>query len=193
MVMWEYAQLRYRRNISYTHIFNKEWNFTVRGNYTYSANEIINWEQPPTRYPYQPYNGYPLSSIRGYIATGLFTDEDDIEFSAKQSFGGFKVMPGDIKYKDINGDGVINTDDQVFLSDPTYPRLMYGFGGEMKYKDFTLGILFKEQEKPIFHVGYNGNGAGYVPFYNGKIGNVLTMVMTHPTVGTEGICFGKRY
>lgn len=164
-------------NISYTHIFNKEWNFTVRGNYTYSANEIINWEQPPTRYPYQPYNGYPLSSIRGYIATGLFTDEDDIEFSAKQSFGGFKVMPGDIKYKDINGDGVINTDDQVFLSDPTYPRLMYGFGGEMKYKDFTLGILFKGTGKTdFFHVGYNGNGAGYVPFYNGKIGNVLTMV-----------------
>lgn len=137
-------------NISYTHIFNKEWNFTVRGNYTYSANEIINWEQPPTRYPYQPYNGYPLSSIRGYIATGLFTDEDDIEFSAKQSFGGFKVMPGDIKYKDINGDGVINTDDQVFLSDPTYPRLMYGFGGEMKYKDFTLGILFKGTGKTDF-------------------------------------------
>ncbi len=164
-------------NISYTHIFNKEWNFTVRGNYTYSANEIINWEQPPTRYPYQPYNGYPLSSIRGYIATGLFTDEDDIEFSAKQSFGGFKVMPGDIKYKDINGDGVINTDDQVFLSDPTYPRLMYGFGGEMKYKDFTLGILFKGTGKTdFFHVGYGGNGAGYVPFYNGKIGNVLTMV-----------------
>lgn len=164
-------------NISYTHIFNKEWNFTVRGNYTYSANEIINWEQPPTRYPYQPYNGYPLSSIRGYIATGLFTDEDDIEFSAKQSFGGFKVMPGDIKYKDINGDGMINTDDQVFLSDPTYPRLMYGFGGEMKYKDFTLGILFKGTGKTdFFHVGYNGNGAGYVPFYNGKIGNVLTMV-----------------
>ena len=162
-------------NISYTHIIDNDWNFTVRGNYTYSANEIINWEQPPTRYPYQPYNGFPLSALRGYIATGLFADEDDIAFSAAQSFGGFKVMPGDIKYKDINGDGVINTDDMVFLSDPTYPRLMYGFGGEMKYKDFTLGVLFKGTGKTDFyHVGYGGNGAGYVPFNNGRVGNVLT-------------------
>lgn len=164
-------------NISYTHEIRKDWSFTIRGNYTYSANEIINWEQAPTRYPYQLYNGYPLSALRGYIATGLFTDEDDIAFSAAQSFGGFKVMPGDIKYKDINGDGIINSDDQVFLSDPTYPRLMYGFGGEMKYKDLTLGILFKGTGKTDFyHVGYRGNGAGYVPFNNGKIGNVLTMV-----------------
>lgn len=162
-------------NISYTHIIDDDWNFTVRGNYTYSANEIINWEQPPTRYPYQPYNGFPLSALRGYIATGLFADEDDIAFSAAQSFGGFKVMPGDIKYKDINGDGVINTDDMVFLSDPTYPRLMYGFGGEMKYKNFTLGVLFKGTGKTDFyHVGYGGNGAGYVPFNNGRVGNVLT-------------------
>jgi len=164
-------------NVSYTHEIQKDWSFTIRGNYTYSANEIINWEQPPTRYPYQPYNGYPLSALRGYIASGLFTDEDDIAFSATQSFGGFKVMPGDIKYKDINGDGIINSDDQVFLSDPTYPRLMFGFGGEMKYKDLTLGVLFKGTGKTDFyHVGYGGNGAGYVPFNNGKIGNVLTMV-----------------
>ena len=164
-------------NISYTQEIQKDWSFTIRGNYTYSANEIINWEQPPTRYPYQPYNGYPLSALRGYIASGLFTDEDDIAFSATQSFGGFKVMPGDIKYKDINGDGIINSDDQVFLSDPTYPRLMFGFGGEMKYKDLTLGVLFKGTGKTDFyHVGYGGNGAGYVPFNNGKIGNVLTMV-----------------
>ena len=169
-------------NISYSHVINREWSFTVRGNYTYSQNEIINWEEPPTKYPYQPYNGYPHNAIRGYIATGLFTDQDDVDFSAKQSFGGFKVMPGDIKYKDINGDGVINSDDKVYLSDPTYPRLMYGFGGEIQYKNFTLGILFKGTGKTNFyHVGYyheeyGTNGPGYVPFNNGRIGNVLTMV-----------------
>lgn len=164
-------------NISYTHEINKDWNFTIRGNYTYSSNEIINWEEPPTRYPYQPLNGYPHQAIKGYISTGLFADEADVKNSAVQSFGGFKVMPGDIKYKDINGDGVINSDDRVFLSDPTYPRLMYGFGGEMKYKNFTLGVLFKGTGKTDFyHVGYRSNGPGYVPFNNGKVGNVLTMV-----------------
>ena len=164
-------------NISYTHEISDDWNFTIRGNYTYSTNEIINWEEPPTRYEYQPLNGFPFQATKGYIATGLFKDEDDIEFSAKQSFGGFKVMPGDIKYKDVNGDGVINSDDRVFLSDPTYPRVMYGFGGEMQYKNFTMGILFKGTGKTDFyHVGYGGNGAGYVPFNDGRIGNVLTIV-----------------
>ncbi|MDR1171714.1 MAG: TonB-dependent receptor [Bacteroidales bacterium] len=169
-------------NISFLQEINKDWSFTVRGNYTYSQNEILYWEEPPTPYPYQLRKGYPNSAIRGYIATGLFADEDDVAYSAVQSFGGFKVMPGDIKYKDVNGDGVINSDDQVYLSDPTYPRLMYGFGGELKYKNFTLGILFKGTGKTTFyHVGYyhypyGTNGPGYVPFNDGRIGNVLATV-----------------
>jgi hypothetical protein len=91
-------------------------------------------------------------------------------------------MPGDIKYRDVNGDGVIDSDDRVFLSDPTFPRLMYGFGGEIKYKNFTLGVMFKGTGKTNFyHVGYNHssygiNGPGYVPFNNGETGNVLTIV-----------------
>jgi hypothetical protein len=53
---------------------------------------------------------------------------------------------------------------------------MYGFGGEFRYKNLTVGILFKGTGKTdFFHVGYNGNGTGYVPFYNGINGNVLTI------------------
>ena len=167
-------------NISFTQPVNEKLSFTLRGNYTFSQNEILNWEQAPTRYPYQLLNGYPYGAIRGYIAQGLFKDENDVAYSAVQSFGGFKVQPGDIKYKDVNGDGVINSDDQVFLSDPTYPRLMYGFGGEVKYRNLTLGVLFKGTGRTdFFHVGYSDaygtNGPGYVPFNNGKVGNVLTI------------------
>ncbi|MDR2385670.1 MAG: TonB-dependent receptor [Tannerella sp.] len=169
-------------NIAYIQEINKDWSFTIRANYTYSQNEVINWEQTPAKYPYQLYNGYPTNRIQGYIALGLFRDEQDVTSSPVQTFGGEKVMPGDIKYKDINGDGVINSDDRVFLSDPTFPRLMYGFGGEVNYKDFTLGILFKGTGKTDFyHVGYyhssyGTNGAGYVPFNNGETGNVLSIV-----------------
>jgi TonB-linked SusC/RagA family outer membrane protein len=169
-------------NISFSQEITKDWSFTVRGNYTYSQNEILYWEELPTPYPYQLREGYPYNAIRGYIATGLFADENDVAYSAVQSFGGFKVMPGDIKYRDVNGDGVINSDDQVYLSDPTYPRLMYGFGGELRYKNFTLGVLFRGTGKTTFyHVGYyqypyGTNGPGYVPFNDGRIGNVLTMI-----------------
>jgi TonB-linked outer membrane protein, SusC/RagA family/TonB-dependent outer membrane receptor, SusC/RagA subfamily, signature region len=169
-------------NISYTHQFNNDLSFTVRGNFTYSTNKIENWEQAYPKYNYQQYSGFPVSVIRGYIATGLFKDEQDVKSSPKQSFGGFEVLPGDIKYKDVNGDGQINTDDRVVLSYPTYPRLMYGFGGEFKYKNLTIGVLFKGTgDTDFFHVGYNDpdagiNGMGYVPFYGQEIGNVLTIL-----------------
>jgi len=177
-------------NVAYMHEINKDWSFTIRGNYTFSDNEVLYWEELPTRFPYQMREGYPHNAQKGYIATGLFKDDDDITFSARQSFGGFKVMPGDIKYKDVNGDGVINSDDMVALSNPRFPRLMYGFGGELKYKNFTLGVLFRGTGKTDFyHVGYDKdrinrftdvnyspNGYGYVPFYYGRLGNVLTMV-----------------
>jgi hypothetical protein len=92
-----------------------------------------------------------------------------------QSFGG-TVLPGDIKYKDVNGDGIINTDDMVPLSGPTYPVIMYGFGGEIQYKAFTLGVLFKGRgHTPYYHVGQGGNGMGYVPFHGGDYGNVLSI------------------
>jgi hypothetical protein len=172
-------------NIAFTRAINKDWSFTVRGNYTFSQNEVINWEQPPTKYPYQSFNGFPVNRIQGYVATGLFRDDQDVTSSPVQTFGGEKVRPGDIKYADINGDGVIDSDDMLFLSDPTFPRLMYGFGGEIKYRNFTIGVLFKGTGKTDFyHVGYgfwvnrnyNVNGPGYVPFNNGETGNVLTIV-----------------
>ncbi|MDR1864743.1 MAG: TonB-dependent receptor [Bacteroidales bacterium] len=172
-------------NIAFTQEVARDWNVTLRANYTYSHNEVQNWEQTPQKYPYQIYNGYPNDAVRGYIATGLFRDEQDVTSSPVQTFGGVKVMPGDIKYKDVNGDGVIDTDDRVALSNPVFPRLMYGFGGEVKYKDLTLGVLFKGTgNTDFYHVGQRvtqssvtyTNGMGYVPFHGGETGNVLTIV-----------------
>lgn len=168
-------------NISFTQKINKDMSFTLRGNFTYSANEVQNWEQAVQKYSYKDKAGYVNNAYRGYIALGLFRDEADIAASPKQTFGDY--LPGDIKYKDVNGDGQITDDDQVPLSYPNYPRLMYGFGGEFVYKKLTLGVLFKGTGNTDYYfVDDNGywdkgkNGEGYVPFYGGKTGNVLTIV-----------------
>ena len=172
-------------NISYLHELNKEMDFTVRGNFTYSKNAVINWEEANPKYPYQEMGGYPLYCVRGYQSLGLFKDEHDIETSPLQSFG--TVMPGDIKYRDVNGDGQVNSDDMAPLAYRPLPLLMYGFGGEFRYKSFTVGIMFKGTgNTDVFHVGYtdpsdvgkprvDNNGNGYLPFNNGQFGNVLTL------------------
>lgn len=157
---------------SYKHTINDDMSFTIRGNFTYSKNNVQNWEEANPKYPYQEVSGYPYGSIRGYQSLGLFRDWDDVNNSPAQ-FG--KVQPGDIKYRDINGDGVINSDDRVPLTHSTYPLLMYGFGGEFNYKKFTLGVLFKGTGQTDFFYSGNGIGTGYVPFFNGVNGNVLNL------------------
>lgn len=169
-------------NISYSTQLTPDFGFTARANFTYSRNLVQNWEQAYMEYPYLEFNGFPYNSIRGYQAIGLFKDEDDIKYSPSQTFG--TVLPGDIKYKDVNGDGVINNLDKVPLTHSNFPLTMYGFGGEFRYKNLTLGLLFKGTGKTsFFYVGqemeHNNvkevNGMGYMPFHQGTEGNVLTL------------------
>jgi len=168
---------------SYTYDINTDMSATIRGNYTYSKNNVLNWEEANPKYPYQENSGYPYQAMRGYQAIGLFKDQHDIDTSPMQTFG--PVMPGDIKYRDINGDGRIDGDDRIPLSYNTYPMLMYGFGGEYRYKAFTVGILFQGTGKTdFFYSGqsvnianvWSNNGPGYIPFYDGESGNVLSFI-----------------
>jgi TonB-linked SusC/RagA family outer membrane protein len=155
-------------NIAYTHQITNDMDFTIRGNYTFAQNKILNYEKTYDEYPYQDYTGLPNNVWRGYQSLGFFKDEDDIKYSPKQSWG--EVKPGDLKYKDINGDGKIDQNDQVPISySQMFPQLMYGLGGQYRYKNFTLGVLFKGTGK----VDYFRNNTGYIPFNNGEMGNVL--------------------
>jgi TonB-linked SusC/RagA family outer membrane protein len=155
-------------NAAYTHTLNKDMDFTVRGNFTFAQNKIVNYEKTYDEYPYQDYSGLPNNVWRGYQCLGFFKDEDDIKYSPKQSWG--EVQPGDLKYKDINGDGKVDQNDMVPISyQQMYPQLMYGFGGQFRYKVLTLGILFKGTGK----VDYYRNNTGYIPFNDGEQGNVL--------------------
>jgi len=171
-------------NISYQHDINTNMSFTIRGNYTFTKNNVIDWEEANPKYPYQELGGYPLNAVRGYQSLGLFKDQNDIDTSPIQTFGA--VMPGDIKYRDVNGDGKIDQDDMVPLGFTPLPNLMYGFGGEFRYKQFTLGVMFKGTgNTDVFQVGYTdpsdydprvyNNGNGYLPFNNGLYGNILTL------------------
>lgn len=158
-------------NISYMHQFNKDWSLTVRANFTYTNNKLTAYEQSGVKYPYQSYIGTPYGNQRGLIALGLFKDQADIDNSPKQTFMS-NVMPGDIKYKDVNGDGIINTDDEVLIGNSTVPRLQYGFAFELRYKRLSVSALF--EGVGIVDFMYGGNG--FYPFTGKQTGNVLSIV-----------------
>lgn len=77
------------------------------------------------------------------MADGLFSSQEEIDIWADQSSFGSVIMPGDIKYRDINGDGKISEEDQVMLSSyGNVPRMQYGLGLNIQYKRFDFGIFF---------------------------------------------------
>lgn len=162
-------------NVSYFHSLNNDMDFSVRANYTFSQNIIDYFEENKLPFDYMSVTGKPYGIIRGYISEGLFKDSEEIETSPDQ--GGFgRVRPGDIKYRDVNGDGIINEDDRVPLSyGNQVPRMMFGVGGDFRVKKLTLAILFKGAAKVEYYRAGLNNDAGWIPFYNGELGNVIKL------------------
>lgn len=158
-------------NITFNHDFNKDFGMTMRGNWTFARNEVTYWEQSGVVYPYQSYIGVPYGVQRGLISLGLFKDQEDIEASPVQTYTS-DVRPGDIKYKDVNGDGRIDNDDEVPLSYSNTPTLQYGFAAELRYKNFTASVFFEGVGKVQYFYG----GTGYYPFAWESRGNVLNIV-----------------
>ena len=108
-----------------------------------------------------------MNQATGYLALGLFKDYDDIRNSPKQSGD---IMPGDIKYADINGDGLINSGDIVAIGSTTKPNLVYGFGLSAKWKGLDVNMHFQGAGKSSFFI----NGTTVHMFSGGDgWGNVL--------------------
>ena len=158
-------------NISYTYQFKNDMSLTGRANFTYSNNKLLEYEQSGIKYPYQSWTGTSWGSQRGLVALGLFKDQADIDASPTQTFMK-DVMPGDIKYRDFNGDGKIDTYDEVVISYSNVPRLQYGFGLEFHWKRLTVSALLEGVGQVDFMYG----GNGFYPFVGGKTGNVLSIV-----------------
>ena len=137
--------------------------YSLRGNFSFARNKIIENDEPKPKYEYQDARGRRIDQTFGLVALGFFKDQDDIKNSPKQTFQS-TVRPGDIKYKDINGDGVVDEYDKVAIGDPRTPEIMFGFGGTVAYKNFDVSLFFTGAAKTSFFL----EGATVYPFLNGE-------------------------
>lgn len=149
-----------------------EVDLTVRGNMTYSHNTILERDEENNVYSYQMEKGYRVDQTKGLIALGLFKDYEDIRNSPTQEFGYYQ--PGDIKYKDVNGDGVINNGDRVAVGATRRPNLVYGIGVSTAWHGLDFSVHFQGTGKSNFFI----QGKSVWAFSEGEWGNVMKDVVS---------------
>lgn len=154
-------------NLMFHHKFG-EFDLTVRSNLTLTKNEVLEYDEEANAYPYKMTSGFRLNQERGLIAEGLFKDYDEIRTSPRQTFGDY--APGDIKYKDVNGDGIISDLDEVPIGATRTPNAIYGIGASLQWRNFDINIHFQGAGKSSYML----NGASVYAFQSGAWGNILT-------------------
>jgi TonB-linked SusC/RagA family outer membrane protein len=134
--------------------------FSVGGNVNCNVNKVL--ELGESDYlaggdVNRTYVGSPVSSFYGYVADGLFRTQEEIDrldaIAVASGFAGYNglLSPGDVKFRDLNGDGGINEEDQTGIGSP-WPKWTYGFNLYFDYKGFSLSM--------------NWQGTGHVEVYN---------------------------
>ena len=127
--------------LEYEQQVNDELYISGRGNFTFNRNKVLYDDKPSQQWPYLNDVGFPMNQHRGLVAIGLFESEKDIANSPTQTFG--PVRPGDIKYRDIDGNGIIDSNDRVPMGYTTIPEINYGFGVSLRWRRFDLSVFFQ--------------------------------------------------
>ncbi len=157
-------------SIDYNKSFNKDLWLQGRVNFTYAKGKFNLYEEPEyADAPWLSHIDQPITQQwGGYVAERLFVDENDVKNSPSQ-FGDYKA--GDIKYKDINGDGVINFKDRVPIGYPTTPEIIYGFGLSLGYKNFDLSAFFQGSGRSSFWIDQGATAPFVASSMDNRIGN----------------------
>ena len=139
-------------SLDYNKYFTNDTWLQLRANFTYAANQYVEYEE--VEYPGAPWKsrvGNSIAQEYGYIAEGLFVDEEEVRNSPIQ-FGEYGA--GDVKYRDVNRDGVISELDMVPIGYPKDPEIVYGFGASYGFKNFDISVFFQGLARESFWIDY---------------------------------------
>lgn len=162
-----------------------KWHISALANYTYARNKRTEIDEPlGVLGSYRSSTGTPVGQLFGLISEGLFTADDfDSQGALKsgipqQSFSEV-LRPGDIKYRDLNQDGVVNELDRTAIGGSRMPEIVYGFGATIKYDIIDLGFFFQGAARTWQVLG----GENWMPGTAlGATGNIFTNIDDRWTV-----------
>lgn len=134
--------------VTWNHKFGKDLRVALRANFTYAKNEVKEYDEPESvKGTYRSLTGRSIGTLWGLQAERLYTDDDFENGKLKAGIPtpniGSVVRPGDIKYRDMNDDGVVDAKDEGYIGGTTTPRIVYGFGGNVEYKNFDFSFFFQ--------------------------------------------------
>lgn len=157
--------------LNYQHSISKDAWINLRGTFTYATSKVKVTDeiQYPANLSYLSRVNHSINQTWGLVAERLFVDQKEVAYSPVQ-FADNTQMAGDIKYKDVNKDGVINNDDMVPIGYPQQPEIIYGFGASMGYKRLDFSFYFQGAARSSFFI----NAWNIQPFFvNGGLQNNL--------------------
>lgn len=175
--------------LNYNRAFANSLWFIVRGNFTYGTSEITVYDELDYSgiAPWKSVVGQKVGQSRGYVAERLFIDDNEVSNSPLQqvSSSGGHYQAGDIKYRDINQDGIINEFDIVPIGYPSAPEIQYGFGGSFGYKNLDLSLFFQGSSRFSFFLDPNAMAPFVEVSSGGQRGNRAMLNFIAESVWTE--------
>lgn len=152
--------------ISYNDNINS-FDYWIKGLFTFAKNKILEMDEVDRRYPYMQRTGKPFQQYFGLIADGFYNTWEEVNDPNRpvSMWNGNKIQPGDVKYRDVNGDGVIDNYDMVPIGYSPFPEISYGFSFGGNYKNFDFSVLFQgaarssKQASKKFNKGWQQDGS----------------------------------
>ena len=143
-----------------------EFGYSITGNLNFARNKVLFIDEAPAAEPYQMLTGNPIGSTLFYEAIGIFQDQADLD--SYPHMGG--AQPGDLKFRDVNKDGVLDSKDRILVTQTKIPEITFGLNFTFNWKNFDLSLLFQGQQNSKFYMEGNED---FFKYMDDQWGNFL--------------------
>jgi TonB-linked SusC/RagA family outer membrane protein len=119
-----------------------DFEYNIAGSLSYAHNTIDFKAEVPQQYAWMNATGYSIGQYKGLVSDGFYNTQEELQNAPYNTYSSGKQTLGDIRYKDINGDGLIDVKDMVPIGYNNLPEYSYNFKMGFKYKGFDVNLLF---------------------------------------------------